>query len=283
VDLTQALVLGAIQGLTEFIPISSTAHLILAPLFFGIPPPRHAHSFDTIIQVGTLLPVLLYFRRDWAALFRAFLQILRQRHVGRDQDQRMVSFVIIGSIPAAFAGLLLDKHVEKLAQTDKSPIGYLVIGISLAVVGLLMWYVDTMSRKVRTEENLVGADAWFVGIAQAIAIIPGVSRSGATMTAGLVTGLTREAAARFSFYLSMPALAGATAYKLIKLGLDPDPMSQGEWMGMAVATVVAAVVGYICIAWLMAWLKRRSLALFAYYRLGLGAFLIIFYFLQRQG
>jgi undecaprenyl-diphosphatase len=277
--------LGLVQGLTEFIPVSSTAHLILAPDILGIARPRAeiAHTYDTFIQIGTVIPVLIYFWRDWLNLLRAALRILQQRRIGDDLNERLVKYLLLGSIPAGVAGLLLEKHIERLAEPATFPPAYLIIGIGLIGMALVMWWVERISRKVRTLENLQMPDAWVVGFAQALALFPGVSRSGSTITAGLLTGLTREAAARFSFLLMTPVMLAATGYKALKLLRGSEQLTSGEWSGMLLATVVAGITGYVAIAFLLRFLRTRSLGWFAGYRIAVGAFCIGLFFMQQGG
>ena len=282
-DVRQSVVLGINQGLTEFLPISSTAHLILAPEFLNIARPRTeiAHTYDTFIQIGTVIPVLIYFWQDWMKLLQAALRIVKQRKIGDDQDERMVKYLVLGSIPAGVLGLLFESKIEKLADPATFPAAYLFIGFALVVVGVVMWWAEGFSRKSREIEHLQMPDVWLMGFAQAMALWPGVSRSGATITAGLFAGLTREAAARFSFLLMAPIMLAATAYKMVKLVGGEDQLTSGEWGGMLVATVVAAVTGYLAIAFLLKWLRTRTLGFFAVYRIALGAFVIGLYFHQR--
>lgn len=273
-NVQQSLLLGLIQGLTEFIPISSTAHLILAPQF--VPMPQPSHSFDVALHAGTLLAVLLYFWRDWITLACGLLRTAIEGRVGHEPYRRMGLLVLLSCIPAGIAGVLFNDRIERLAQPQEYPIGLLVIGASLVIVGLLMWWADAYSRKSRPETSIGGFDALFIGLAQAVAILPGVSRSGATITAGLITGLTREAAARFSFLLIAPVIAGAVLLKgvmLLKTGIPP-----GEQAPLAVGLTAAAVSGYLCIRFLLGYLRRASLGLFVGYRLLLGSFLIALYF-----
>lgn len=276
-DIWSSIILGIIQGLTEFIPVSSTAHLILANQLLPLSQPTDLHAFDTIIQAGTLLPLLIYFRADWAALLGGLLRVLKNRKVSRDAHERLAVLVAIGSIPAFVLGALLNKPIEALADVSEHPIGLVVIGGALVGVGVLMGWVDALARKKRTEEQLTEVDAVVVGVAQALALIPGVSRSGATITAGLLTGLTREAAARFSFLLSAPVLAGAVAFKLLKLAKAHEKMPGSEWVALGLGMVAAAVVGYASIAFLLRYLKQHSLAVFAWYRVVLGLFVIGLY------
>jgi undecaprenyl-diphosphatase len=284
-DVRQSLVLGLIQGLTEFIPVSSTAHLILAPEVLGIAHPRAeiAHTYDTFIQIGTVIPVLLYFWRDWLKLLRALGRVVMKRRVTTDPDERMVQYLILGSIPAGVAGLAFEDQIEKFASPQEYAPAYLLIGLALIVVGLLMWWAEATSRKTRNIEHVRLPDAWLVGFAQALALFPGVSRSGSTITAGLLAGLTREAAARFSFLLMTPIMLAATGYKAIKVLRGTEPVSGGEWGGMLLAAAVAAITGYFAIAFLLKWLRTRSLWGFAVYRMLVGAFALGLYFLQQPG
>lgn len=282
-NVQQSLVLGVIQGLTEFIPISSTAHLILAPQVLNVAPPRAAiaHTYDTVIQIGTVIPVLVYFWRDWMKLLSAALRIVRHLGPSEDPDERMVVYLVLGSIPAGVVGLVAEKYIERLANPAEFPPAFLLIGASMIIVGLIMWWAEITSRKIRTIEHVGPSDALVVGCAQALALIPGVSRSGATITAGLLAGMTREAAARFSFLLMTPIMLAATSYKVIKLLRGGEVIEAAEWQGMLLATVVAAITGYAAIAFLLGWLRKRSLGVFAVYRILVGAFSIGLYFMQQ--
>jgi undecaprenyl-diphosphatase len=184
--------------------------------------------------------------------------------------------VVFGCIPAGIAGLLLQKKVEALAHPQQNPVSYLVMAMTLISVALLMAWVDRVSRKTRTLKNLGTSEALFVGMAQAVALIPGVSRSGATITAGLVTGLTREAAARFSFLLSAPITLVATAYGCYKLVSHSGPPAEAISAGaFAVGILASGIVGWACIHFLLEFLKKRSLWIFVWYRMVLGVFLLV--------
>ncbi len=282
-DIPQSLVLGVTQGLTEFLPVSSTAHLILAPQVFPINAPRDviAHTYDTIIQIGTVVPVLIYFRADWMRMLQAAGRIVQKRQVSDDLDERLVKYLLLGSIPAGVIGLLLEDKIELLAQPDKFRGAYLAIGLALIFVGLLMGWAEAIGRKMRDLEHLRTPDAWFVGFAQACALFPGVSRSGSTITAGLLVGLTREAAARFSFLLMTPIMLAATGYKTLKLLKGANPLQPGELESMILAAVIAGITGYMAIAFLLRWLRTRTLSFFIGYRLLVGAFCIGMYFMQK--
>lgn len=280
-NVPQSLVLGVIQGLTEFIPVSSTAHLILAPELFPIsrPRPEIEHTYDTIIQLGTVLPVLLYFWRDWLNVLRAMGRIVRTGRIN-DPEERLVKYLVLGSLPAGIAGLLLEKKIEKFSNPQQFPPAFLLIGVALIVVGLVMWWAESSSRKSRTIEHVRMPDAWLIGVAQALALFPGVSRSGSTITAGLFAGLTREAAARFSFLLMTPIMLAATGYKALKLLKGTETVTAGEWQSILLATVVAAITGYFAIAFLLNWLRSRSLAFFSMWRIAAGVFAIGLFFMQ---
>ena len=277
----QSLYLGIIQGLTEFLPVSSTAHLILAPNFapsFLKFTEEQPHAFDVALHVGTLLALLIYFRAEWGRLIRGGLSLLRERTVDDDIDRKMALLIVLGCIPAAIAGPLLEKRVDELSDPHHHPASYLVMGVVFIVFGLLMGWVDRVSRKTRSVKNLSPGEAAFVGVAQAIALIPGVSRSGATITAGLVTGLTREAAARFSFLLSAPVVAGAAAWTGLKLLRHAVPGEEALSAGVFIAGILAsAVVGWFCIHFLLEFLRKRTLWVFVFYRVVLGIFLIAFF------
>jgi undecaprenyl-diphosphatase len=276
-NLQHSLLLGVIQGLTEFIPVSSTAHLILAPQF--IPMEQPSHTFDVALHFGTLIAVVAYFWSDWMKLFQNTGRILVERRIGAEPGRRLALFVVLACIPAVVAGLLFNKKIEQFADPDSHPVSFLVIGCSVLGVGLLMWWADAYSRKARSERHLAGFDAWFIGAAQALALIPGVSRSGATITAGLITGLTREAAARFSFLLSTPIIAGALVFKakdLLETGLPG-----GDWTPYLVGSAASGIVGYLCIRFLLGYIRTRPLTIFVGYRVFLGIFLIGLYFFNH--
>ena len=276
--------MGLVQGLTEFIPVSSTAHLIIAPQFLPITRPDEsiAHAYDTIIQAGTLFAALAYFWKDWARILAAVGRIIQNRGIdSKDLDERMVRYLLLGSIPAGVLGLLLEKKIDEIADPDKHVWAWLVLGVGLIGMGIVMWLVDANSRKTRDIENLKTPDALFIGCAQALALFPGVSRSGSTITAGLFTGLTREAAARFSFLLMTPIMIAATGYKFLKLLKEPGQVGDA-WGSMLLATIVAGITGYIVIGFLLGWLRTRSLMFFVSWRLAVGALCIGMYFMQAH-
>ncbi len=284
-NVQQSLVLGIIQGLTEFLPVSSTAHLILMPKLFSTALEPRADirlTYDVVIQSGTLLSVLVYFWRDWLKMLGGFFKLLGRRRGEATPEQRMLGYLAIGTVPAGLIGLTLEKRLEELAQPEAHQEAYLVIGGALIVVGIVMWVAESLSRRNRELEHVRWVDALIIGFAQALAVIPGVSRSGSTITAGLIVGLSRDAAARFSFLLMTPVMLAATGYKFLKVVRGATPMYPDEFNGMLLATAVAAVTGFIAIWGLLRWLRQRPLWIFSIYRIALGAFVIGFYFQQSR-
>jgi undecaprenyl-diphosphatase len=264
----QALLLGILQGLTEFLPISSSAHLILAPRFFGWENSLlDSLTFDVALHAGTLLALLGYFWRDWMELIRGFFGILRK---GRPADfrERLILYIILGTIPAALAGFFLEKTVETSFRNPG------VILLPLVAVSLLMIFAEARARSSQSLEKLNLPDALTIGIAQAIALVPGVSRSGITITTGLLRGYEREAATRFSFLLSTPVIAGAAILHLRHLFSGEAP----DWSLFAVGFASSAAVGYLAIAFLLRYLRSHTLNLFAAYRLVLAAIIVIWLF-----
>jgi undecaprenyl-diphosphatase len=274
--LIQAIILALVQALTEFLPVSSTAHLILFPWLLHWPDPGEA--FDVALHAGTLVAVLLYFFKDWVTLTLCgiglhYPKAAQPKEVA--QNKRLFWFMIIATIPAAILGKLFDKKIEEHLRLPG------IIGVSLVVVALIMWWADSRSRLTRRIEQSDLGDAVSIGTAQALALWPGVSRSGITITAGLFRGFTREAATRFSFLLSTPIIAGAVATKLpalIKLhkaGNLDLPLST-----LAISVAVSAIAGYFVIAFFLRYLRTRTLKLFIVYRLVLGIIVLLLAFLQ---
>lgn len=254
--ISHALVLGLIQGLSEFLPISSSAHLAIAPWLLGWEDPGLA--FDVALHFGTLLAVLWYFRKEWVALIRAAVELL-SRGKPRGEEHRRVLFLIIGTIPGAIAGLALEKQAETAFRDPR------LIGITLAIMGVILWWVDRAARQDRPLEVMGWRDALLIGLAQMFAIIPGVSRSGSTITAGRALRLTREGAAVFSFLLSMPIIAAAAVLKV------PHVLrTEGFDAALIVGVLASAISGWLAIAGLLRFVIRRSYGAFAIYRVILG-------------
>ncbi len=258
-DTIQAIILGAIQGLTEFIPISSSAHLIVIPWLFKWKP--FGLTFDVALHLGTLFALLAYFWRDWYGLLSGAFT--------RSNKKRMLLWpIIIASIPAAVAGYFLEHTIEDQVRSS-----FLLVGIVTISLGILLFVADRLGAKRRVAESVTLADWLIIGVAQALAIVPGVSRSGITITAGLACGLQRDAAARFSFLLGAPIILGAAVHEL------PDALRSalgGEMLPFIAGIATSAVVGYLCIGFLMSYLRERSTDLFVGYRVvfGLGIILL---------
>lgn len=261
----QAVVLAVVQGVTEFLPISSSGHLILVPRLFGWP--DQGLDFDVAIHVGTLLAVLLYFRRDLRDVAVGFLRG-PAAVPGLDYDPRRLGWaLLLGTLPAVAGGLLVK---DLIATQARNPL--LIAGTSIGY-GLLLGVADRAGARRRELAEIGWGTALAIGFAQALALVPGTSRSGATITAALLLGFTRPAAARFSFLLSVPVLLAAAALDAVDLATGEVPAERLGLMGLGVA--VSAVTGYLVIAWLLAWLRRRSLVPFVVYRLLLGAAILV--------
>jgi undecaprenyl-diphosphatase len=259
----EAIVLGIAQGLTEFLPISSTGHLRIVPAFAGWEDP--GALFTAVIQLGTMVAVVIYFWRDLVRITRTWLSSLRRPELRGELDARMGWYVIIATIPIGVVGLALNDQIENGARN------LYLIGTVLIVAGLILAAADRVGARVRGVDAVTRSDAIWVGIAQALALIPGTSRSGATITAGLFLGLKREAAARFSFLLSIPAIVLSGLYGLTELITGEDDVSFGA---LALATIVAFVFGYVSIAFLLRWLTSHSMMIFVVYRLVLGVIVL---------
>jgi len=254
--ITQALVLGVLQGLSEFLPVSSSAHLALAPWLFRWPDPGLA--FDVALHFGTLVAVLWYFRAQWVSLVVAASRLLRGRRA-ETEEQRRVLFLIVATIPGAIAGLALENYAETLFRDPR------LIAVALIVMGLVLWAVDRAAAQDRPLATMRWADALTIGLAQMFAIIPGVSRSGSTITAGRALRFTREGAAVFSFLMSMPIIAAASVLKL------PNVLrTEGLSTALVVGIVASAVSGWLAIGVLLRFVVRRSFGVFAIYRLVVG-------------
>jgi undecaprenyl-diphosphatase len=262
-SILQAIVYGAVQGVTEFLPISSTAHLILLPWFMGWPDP--GLTFDVAIHLGTLVALVIYFRWEWIALAGSALGLIRGRT--QDPDARMALLIVLGTIPGAVCGVLFEETVENVLRDPK------IISFTLIALALVLVVAEIKGHRKKNLDQISTLDAVFVGLAQALALIPGVSRSGVTITAGLFRGMKRDTAAKFSFYLSTPLIAGAVGKKMFdifQLGLPADQL-----MPFAVGIVSAGIVGYLSIAFLLRYLQTHNTFLFVYYRIALGIVVLL--------
>jgi undecaprenyl-diphosphatase len=261
VTVFQALVLGIIQGLSEFLPISSSAHLALAPWIFHWRDPGLA--FDVALHFGTLIAVLWYFRAEWTALVLAARDIVVRRRIETERERRVL-FLILATIPGAIAGLALEKQAESTFRDPR------LVATALIVMGILLWAVDRFARRDRALGRMRWTDALLIGIAQMFAIIPGVSRSGSTITAGRGLAFLREDAAVFSFLMSMPIIAAAAVLKM------PQALrEQGLSAPMIVGVLASALSGWLAIAVLLRVVTRHSYGVFAAYRIILGAAVLI--------
>ena len=260
-DWLQITVLALIQGLTEFLPISSSAHLILVPSLFGWP--DQGLAFDVAVHIGTLAAVVTYFRKDIWLMARDWTSSLVTRQP--TSNSRLAWWVIFATIPAVLFGLFLNSGLEEAMRNP------LLIAATTIGFGALLWWSDVKGKQIRDEYSLSFKDILIIGIAQAIALIPGTSRSGITITAALMLGLTREAAARFSFLLSIPIILGAGLLKITDLMESTDPI---PWRDLIAGTVISAVAAYIVIAVFLKWINKIGMAPFAWYRFALGALLI---------
>jgi undecaprenyl-diphosphatase len=258
----QAALLGVVQGLTEFLPVSSSAHLILARLFFGFDADKFGLAFDVACHVGTLIAVLIYFRTDIARMMAALPRLMDRN----DPDARLIWLIVVGTIPAVVAGLLFKHRIEDHLRTPA------IAAAMLAAGAVLLLAAEAAGAKTRREASLTLGEALLIGCAQAVALIPGVSRSGATLTVALFLGLRRSEAARFIFLLAIPAILGAAASeapKLLTAGLG-DTASL-----FLIGIVSSAIVGYAAVKYFIRYLGNHSLAVFAWYRLALAAVTVI--------
>jgi len=261
--LLQIVVLAIVQGLTEFLPISSSAHLILVPLASGWP--DQGLAFDVAVHVGTLSAVVAYFRRELVVMARDWgRSCVQRRHTG---ESRLAWFVLWGTVPLGIAGLLFHDLVETVLRSP------LVIAWATIGFGVLLWWSDMFARRLkpRSEHQLVLKDMVVIGLAQTLALIPGTSRSGITMTAGLFLGLSRNAAARFSFLLSIPSIVMAGGYKGLQL-VESDVVV--AWSELLLGIILSAVTAYLCIHVFLKILERMGMQPFVWYRLLLGGVLL---------
>jgi undecaprenyl-diphosphatase len=264
-DTLQTLMLALLQGLTEFLPISSSAHLILLPRLLGWG--DQGLAFDVAVHVGTLMAVMFYFRHDVRRLLGAWLDSCLQRQM--TVDARLAWLLLLGTVPVAVAGLLLHDVVETYLRSP------LVIALATIGFGIALGLADWRGRQLRSEASLTLMDVIWIGLAQALALIPGTSRSGITMTAGLALGLTRSAAARFSFLLSIPVILMAGGFESLKLLQQIEPVA---WNEILLGTTVAAISAYLCIHFFMRLIERIGMLPFVVYRLLLGVFLLLLFY-----
>lgn len=271
-DVFRAIVLGIVQGLTEFLPISSSGHLVVVRRLFHWSE-TDSLTFDVGLHVGTTIAVLAYFWREWLAMARSVLLWVTRRaepsRIRHSYDAHIFALIVLGSIPVAITGLLLESWLE---ENVRDPV---VIGCTLIVFGLVLFAAERFSRATRTIDQATWIDAVFIGVAQACSLVPGVSRSGFTMSAGLFRGFTREDAARYSFLLSTPAIGGAALLKFSEAA--GDGTLNDNLVPILVGAVVSGIVGLLAIAGLLKLIQTRSFTPFVVYRVVVGAFCIVYF------
>ena len=278
-ELFAAAVLGVIQGLTEFLPVSSSAHLILVPWLLGWRP--EGIAFDVSLHVGTAVAILAYFWKDWLELARESVTgILSGSPLG-NRKRMLMWFVVAGTLPAVIVGLLFEQEIE---ETLRSP---LVTVVTLAVFGMFLYLCERRSRLARSLDQFSWGDALWIGLSQALALIPGVSRSGITMSTALLRNADRASAARFSFLLATPVIVGAgvlETWRLLEIVRTPAALSAGipaqdniSWSVLAIGILFAAVTGFFCIRFFLRYLQTRTFVPFVVYRFVLAAVVLAFY------
>lgn len=271
-DIVQAVVYGIVQGLTEFLPISSTAHLRIVPALFGWPDPGAA--FTAIIQLGTVAAVLIYFAKDIGMALKAWILSIRGTKDFDPVEARLAWGVFIGTIPIVVLGLAFQHKIETTLRSLN------IIAASLIIMGIVMLVAERVGTRKRKEKDVEVKDGVIVGLWQCIALIPGMSRSGSTISGALFQGFDRVSAARFSFLLSIPSVFGAGVYEAYKSLKGADVAAQVQWGPAIVATIVSFIVGYASIAFLISYLQKRGIGVFVWYRLALGVLILI---LVREG
>ena len=259
----QAIILGILQGLTEFLPISSSAHLFIFSQLFGWTDPGAA--FTAVTQIGTETAVILYFAKDILRILRAWFGQFAHPGTRGDPDVRMGWLVIIGTIPIGLLGFLFSDQIETVARN------LYLVAFTLIFFGVLLGIADRTARTLHGLGELTVRDGLIYGLCQALSLIPGVSRSGATITAGLFMGYTREAATRYAFLLAIPAVLASGVYQALDIGSDPAV----AWGPTILATLIAFVIGYAVIAWLIRYVSSNSYMPFVFYRIGLGTLVLV--------
>jgi undecaprenyl-diphosphatase len=268
--LLQAFILGLVQGLTEFIPVSSSGHLVLVPHVLGWDfPAAQNFIFDVLVQLGTLAAVLIYYQQDLIAIARAFFRCLLQRQPFAETDARMGWLLLLATLPAAAAGILLKEQIEQVFASPK------MTGVFLLLTAALLLIAEQAGRRARSMEEIDWQDSLWIGCSQALALLPGVSRSGATLAGGMTRHLNRPTAARFSFLMSVPIMIGASAAAAKDLLELPAP--HDFLPPLLVGFSAALLSGYLAIRWLIAYLSRHSLHLFAGYCALLGMTVVLLF------
>ena len=268
-NLIEAILLGVVQGVTEFLPVSSSGHLIIAREVLGISSDKFGLSFDVALHSGTLIAVLIFFRTALASLTLAWLSSVKERDWALTPDSKLAWLTLVGTIPAGLAGLLLEATLEDAVRSPET------VAVMLILFCLPMVLAERLANRQRTLNALKGADAIVIGLLQAVALVPGVSRSGITISGGLLMGLRREDAASFAFLIAIPVIIAATAKHSIDL-VSGEAGAGGDPLIVAAGLLTAGVVGYVSIAGLMRFLRTNTLLGFVAYRVALGSALIAF-------
>ena len=269
--LFQALVMGLVQGLTEFLPVSSSGHLIVVPKLLGWNDPFiESLAFSVMLHIATLAALLIYFRADWLRLVPAGLAAIRDRSLRDDPDRRLAWLLVVATIPAVIAGVLLNDLVETSFRD------YHLVAITLVIGAAILWVADRTGRKTKGVDGVTFPVALGVGVAQALALVPGISRSGISISAGLFGGLDRASAARFSFLMATPIVAGAGVWELKKL-LTGEAGVDVALTPLLVGMIAALVSGLAAISILLRFLRTRSTTVFVAYRLVLAAVIVVFW------
>ena len=263
-EVFKAIVYGIIQGLTEFIPISSTAHLRVIPALLNWG--DEGAAFAAVIQMGTLIATLIFFRKDIGALTSGFLKAFKSKNYFSDPYSRIFILIIMGTIPISVCGILLKNFIEGDAR------GLYVICGALIILAILLYIAEKVTLRKKDFSEITIKDGIIIGLAQALALIPGSSRSGVTITAGLFCGLKRDVTARYSFLLSIPAIGLSGLYELYT---ERHELLNESFVSLLIATVVSGIVGYLSIAFLISYLKRKSTLLFVIYRIALGIIILV--------
>lgn len=282
----QAIILGIVQGVAEFAPISSSAHLIIVPWLFGWNSPLLSGlAFDVALHLGTLAAVVIYFWSDLWNLLRAGFASIFQFKIGDDPNRKLAWLIVIATIPAVIAGFFLEGTINEIfhpAGIDVSAAIMLAIAAMLAGFGVIMYVADRLARHERPLTGIRLLDAILIGLAQTLALFPGVSRSGATITAGLALGFKRDVAARFSFLLSVPVTLGAGLKGLYDLlgSWQDGALGSTDLMVVAIGVLAAGISGYLCIHFLLRYLRTRSISIFVIYRFAVAALIVLVVFLR---
>jgi undecaprenyl-diphosphatase len=267
--IVQALIMGIVQGLTEFLPISSSGHLILVPYLFGWADGFITSlAFSVMLHMGTLVALLVYFRRDWLVLIPAGVATIRDRSFRGDPNRKLAWLILVSTIPAVIAGPILNDTLESAIRSAG------VVAITMVIGGAILWLADRWGAKDRGLDRLTFPQSLVIGFAQALALVPGISRSGISISAGLFVGLTRESAARFSFLMATPVIAGAGAFETLKL-VRGDIGAELSLGPLVVGMVAALISGLVAIHFLLRYLRSNSLTVFVVYRLVLAAVVVV--------